>query len=359
MSLLSLVRRNLLHYRRTNLAVVAGVAVAVAVLAGALLVGASVRSSLRALALERLGAVDRVVTSARFVPASFGADLLAAGELNGRFGAAAPLAAVEGFVTHQASGRRASGVRVYGVDERFWTFHGLDPEAFALGRNAAFVSAGLAGELEAAHGDALLVSVEQPSAVPLSSLHGRRDDVGRTLRIGIDRVLDAAELGEFSFRPQQGLARSVFVPLARLQGELEQEGRVNTLLLGHGAGGGAGADEPDAAEDAARQAAEALDAGHLALLDKHKRGELGGTGAAFDWTLAKEIGATVNGGAGGVDGGLMLAGGLTPENVADAIETASPWGVDVSSGVETGGVKDHAKIRGFARAVATPYSIAP
>ena len=110
---------------------------------------------------------------------------------------------------------------------------------------------------------------------------------------------------------------------------------------------------------AARQAAEALDAGHLALLDKHKRGELGGTGAAFDWTLAKEIGATVNGGAGGVDGGLMLAGGLTPENVADAIETASPWGVDVSSGVETGGVKDHAKIRGFARAVATPYSVAP
>ena len=105
---------------------------------------------------------------------------------------------------------------------------------------------------------------------------------------------------------------------------------------------------------AARQAAEALEAGHLALLDKHKRGELGGTGAAFDWTLAAEIGASIgagNGGAGGVNGGVMLAGGLTPENVGDAIETASPWGVDVSSGVETGGAKDHAKIRGFARAV--------
>ena len=101
---------------------------------------------------------------------------------------------------------------------------------------------------------------------------------------------------------------------------------------------------------AARQASEALAAGHLALLDKHKRGELGGTGAAFDWTLAREIVATVNGGAGGGSGGIMLAGGLTPENVADAIATASPWGVDVSSGVETGGVKDHAKIRGFARA---------
>ena len=175
--------------------------------------------------------------------------------------------AVEGFVTHQSSGRRASGVQVYGVDERFWAFHGLDAEAFALGRNAAFVSGGLAGELEAAPDDALLVRVEKPSAVPLSSLHGRRDDVGRTLRLGIERVLDAAELGEFSFRPQQGLARSVFVPLGRLQGELEQEGRVNTLLLGHGGGsgddGGVGA-----AEDAARQAAaEAAVRGRATLDD--------------------------------------------------------------------------------------------
>ena len=266
MSLLALIRRNVFHYWRTNLAVIAGVAVAVAVLAGALLVGASVRSSLRALALERLGAVDRVVTSARFVPESFAADLLAAGALNEEFDAAAPLVAVEGFVTHQASGRRASGVQVYGVDERFWTFHGLDPEAFALGRNAAFVSGGLAGELEAAPDDALLVRVEKPSAVPLSSLHGRRDDVGRTLRLGIGRVLEAAELGEFSFRPQQGLARSVFVPLARLQGELEQDGRVNTLLLGHGPGGGGDDGGLAAADDAARQsAAEAAVRGEATL----------------------------------------------------------------------------------------------
>ena len=268
MSLLDLIRRNVLHYWRTNLAVVAGVSVAVAVLAGALLVGASVRSSLRALALERLGAVDRVVTSARFVPESFAAGVLASDALDGQFAAAAPLLAVEGFVTHQASGRRASGVQVYGVDERFWTFHGLDPEALALARNTVFVSGGLAGELEAAPDDALLVRVEKPSAVPLSSLHGRRDDVGRTLRLGIGRVLGASELGEFSFRPQQGLARSVFVPLSRLQGELEQEGRVNTLLLGHAAGAGGGGDGPGATEDEARQrAAEAAVRGEATLAD--------------------------------------------------------------------------------------------
>ena len=259
MSLTSLARRNVLWYWRTNLAVVAGVAVAVAVLAGALLVGASVRSSLRALALERLGAVDHVVTSFGYVREGLGEDLLADGGMAEAFRAAAPLVAVEGFVTHQSSRSRASAVQVYGVDERFWTFHGLDSEQYALERNAAFVSEGLAGELGAAPDDALLVRVERPSEVPLSSLHGRRDDVGRTLRLGIVRVLPPAELGEFSFRPQQGLARSVFVPLDRLQAELEQEGRVNTLLLRAAGEGLAGAAGQVAAVEGAIRAQATLD----------------------------------------------------------------------------------------------------
>ena len=236
MTFLVLVRRNVTHFWRTNLAVVAGVAAAVAVLAGALLVGVSVRSSLRALALDRLGAVDQVVTSLGFVRESFTEELEAADGVRDRFGPVAPLVAVEGFITHPQSGRRASGVQVYGVDDRFWTFHGADlaTDGFTLDRNAAFLSEGLAAELGASDDDAILVRVEKPSAVPISSLHGRRDDVGRTLRLGVTRVLTAAELGEFSFRPQQGLARSVFVSMTRLQRELEQEGRVNTLLLGIG-----------------------------------------------------------------------------------------------------------------------------
>ena len=236
MTLHGLVRRNVVHFWPTNLAVIGGVAVAVAVLAGALLVGSSVRASLRVLALERLGAIDQVVTSLAFVREELASELMGAEGMPAMFAGTAPIVAVEGFVTHQASGRRASGLQVYGVDERFWTFHGLDAGALALGRNDVLVTEGLAGELGAAEGDALLVRVEKPSDVPISSLHGRRDDIGRTLRLGVQRVLPAAELGEFSFRPQQGLARSVFVSLARLQRDLEQEGRVNTVLLAAAAG---------------------------------------------------------------------------------------------------------------------------
>ncbi len=70
----------------------------------------------------------------------------------------------------------------------------------------------------------------------------------------------------------------------------------------------------------------------------------GGTGATIDWSLAAEV-------ARRADKPVTLAGGLRPETVSEAVRIGRPWGVDVSSGVETGGVKDDEKIRAFIDAV--------
>jgi len=232
MNILFLARRNIIHFWRINFVVVAGVAVAVSVLSGALLIGTSVKDSLRSLALQRLGMVDQVVTSGHFVRETFAKDLISFNEGSQVFDAAVPLIVLEGFVTHEESGGRASSVHVYGVDDRFWDFHGFSPEERGPERSQALISQGLAREFDAQVDHTLIVRVQMPSAIPISSLHGRRDNLGRSLRLDINQVLGPSELGEFSFQSQQGLARSVFVSLTRLQQELDQIGYVNTVLLG-------------------------------------------------------------------------------------------------------------------------------
>jgi phosphoribosylanthranilate isomerase len=91
----------------------------------------------------------------------------------------------------------------------------------------------------------------------------------------------------------------------------------------------------------ARRLAEVADA---VLLDTFKDGKLGGTGAVHDWsvsaTLARELTVPV-----------ILAGGLNPSNVRDAIRTVRPYAVDVASGVETNGIKDQKKVESFIREV--------
>ena len=79
------------------------------------------------------------------------------------------------------------------------------------------------------------------------------------------------------------------------------------------------------------------------LLDAYSPGKLGGTGETFNWDLALE--------ARSLGRPIFLAGGLTPDNVATAIHRARPYGVDVSSGVESApGKKDPDKVRAFIRA---------
>ena len=77
------------------------------------------------------------------------------------------------------------------------------------------------------------------------------------------------------------------------------------------------------------------------LLDTEVEGLAGGTGRSFDWDVARNLAQ---------DFDFLLAGGLTPENVAQAVAHVQPWAVDVSSGVETEGVKDLAKIQAFIKA---------
>ncbi len=79
------------------------------------------------------------------------------------------------------------------------------------------------------------------------------------------------------------------------------------------------------------------------LVDAAVKGVYGGSGVTADWLAAAELAKRYP---------LLLAGGLTPENVADAVRQVRPWGVDVASGVESAaGEKDVSKMKAFVQAV--------
>jgi phosphoribosylanthranilate isomerase len=96
-------------------------------------------------------------------------------------------------------------------------------------------------------------------------------------------------------------------------------------------------------EDSLRSLADYQGVAQALLLDTYKPGQEGGTGEIFDWRLAREARKY---------GRIILAGGLTPDNVARAIFTAQPQAVDTASGTEAAlGKKDPAKLRAFFQAV--------
>jgi putative ABC transport system permease protein len=229
----TLLFRNLTYYWRSNLAVVLGVATAVAVLSGALLVGDSVRGSLHDLFVQRLGRTDHIIVSTTFFRERLADELQAAPRFAEGFSNACPLIVLNGLVTEEKSGRRASEVQVYGVDARFWKFHGRDQVTAPTERDV-LLSPDLARELGSSAGQTVLLRIEKPSAIPAGSLHGRKDDLGRTIRLTAREPLTAPNLGEFSLRPGQGAVRAVFVSLARLQRDIEQAGKVNTILFAEG-----------------------------------------------------------------------------------------------------------------------------
>ena len=219
--------RGLRHHWRVNLAVVGAVAVAVAVLCGALAVGDSVRASLRRLTLERLGRVDQALVADHYFREQVAAS----------FPGACPLILLNGSAAAAEGGARAGRVQVLAPAPAFWSFSPPDRAPVlseqdwrGLGEDDAVLNEALARKINARKDDDILLRVPKPSAIPSESFLGRRDETVATLRLRVARVIPAAGLGRFSLSPSQFEPLNLYLPLATMQRKLNEAGRVNALL---------------------------------------------------------------------------------------------------------------------------------
>ena len=247
--------RSLAWYWRSQAALAAGAAVATAVLTGALVVGDSVRESLRDLSEQRLGGIEEVLVSPRFLREELADSLTAA--LQTQVG---PLILLPGASRHATSGRRHQNTTVYGVDERFEavflnttsTEQGLD---FSRRQGQLFpsgiVNSALARELDLVIGDDLVLNLGTVSAVPREALIGRQEDSNsiESVRVTVVAILapptqtktssstPSSPLDHFSLNLSQAPTPAVLLPLKRLQRVLDQRGRVNALVSAKSPGG--------------------------------------------------------------------------------------------------------------------------
>lgn len=223
--------RSLTYFWRINLAVAVGIAVATAVLTGALIVGDSVRGSLKDLSLSRLGKIDHALVSERFFRASLASALKNA--LDDRFADVVPAIRSGGTAIHANARTRASRVQIQGIDHRFASL--FDRALPELERGSPFppvvINASLQRELNAQIGDPILLSFEQIGDVHRESLFGRAADALQTLRLTLAAVLPDEGMGRFGLHSHQTVPHNAYLSLPVLQRALGQPDRVNALLV--------------------------------------------------------------------------------------------------------------------------------
>ena len=221
--------RSLAYHRGVHTAVALGVAVGTAVFAGALLVGDSVRGSLRDLTLDRLAGIDHAIVADRYFREELADELAASGRFVNSFDQVAPAILIRGSVEAASTSSRASRVNIHGVAGRFWSFFAL-PEPLP-GPREVLINETLADEINTQVGDALIVRFQTDTLIPSESVMGRKSENVRVMRLKVTGVLPPSGVGRFGLSPSQQLPYNAFLSLETLQSALEQPDRANALFV--------------------------------------------------------------------------------------------------------------------------------
>ena len=238
------VLRSLVHHWRINLTVALGVAAATAVLTGALLIGDSMRGSLKSLTLGRLGLIDEILVTPHFFRQELVDELETSEafqqELYQRATVAIlfPQGTLESTreVNDSESLHVASNILVLGIQDEFWSFGQTEREQSIQPENDEIVlNAPLANELGVNVGDVVTLRLPEDKQVNADSPLGSQDDRIRSIpRLTVSEIIPAEDLGRFSLTSSQQISFNAYVNLAFLQDELDQENRANAILVSGG-----------------------------------------------------------------------------------------------------------------------------
>lgn len=246
MTIRHLVARSLVFHWRAHLGVVLGAAVGSTALVGALLVGDSVRESLKERALERLGRTQFAVSLRdRFFGEDLpqrlarGAAMLEGEEEIGSEGWATAVLTLPGTAARQDGQARANRIQVLGISEQWPGYAATPSESSTTARqamhpfpeDAVYLNRALADQLHAGPGDDLVVRVHKPSALSRDAVIAPRDDASLALRLRVAGILEADLLGNLDLNASQAPPLNAFVRRDLLAAKAGLAGFANQLLV--------------------------------------------------------------------------------------------------------------------------------
>ncbi len=252
MTFRTLIRRSLRFHWRSHLGVVLGAAIGSAALIGALVVGDSVKGSLRAQSLERLGKIRFALTGGdRFFTDSL-AELLPCdlpdnwrvdeNVIAYTIGGASTALVLPGVATAQNGSARANEVLLFGIRQQpdsqrhnhyyeFWSYADWKEQPL-LPRGEVLLNEPLARHLNAGVGADVIFRIHKPGAVAGDASIAPRSEQTVTLRLRVTDVVPASRLGNFSLRPTATPPLNAFVNLQELQEAAQLPGRANLIVAG-------------------------------------------------------------------------------------------------------------------------------
>ncbi len=235
MSPLRLILASLFYHRRINLAVALGVAAATAVLTGALVVGDSMRGSLRHLVVDRLGKIDSVLVVNGFFRAELAGEIAASPDFDKHFTAALPAIMLRATVENPAGdSARAGKVNVLGTGERFWDLGSAsDPVRPTVmpQLDEVVLNGPLAAKLGVKIGQDVIVRLPRQSTIPADSPLGRKTETLRSRQLTVVAIVPARGLGRFDMRSNQRSPLNAYASLETVQTMLYQDERINAIFV--------------------------------------------------------------------------------------------------------------------------------
>lgn len=222
--MLKFILKSLWHYKRQHITVLIGTIISTAIITGALIVGDSVKYSLKSLVSARLGNIDIAMPSGdRYVRFNLASDIRKQLNIN-----ASSILASQGITINPDNKRRVNSTNIWGIDTTFWKVTGKTP--VKLKNNEAIVSQNTAKKLNVRLNDHLLIRIRPSGFIPVNAPFSSEEEGTKAIRVKIAAIANDNQMARFSLRNNQSAPHNIFLSYKTLSRKLNLRGYANLII---------------------------------------------------------------------------------------------------------------------------------